>query len=175
MSHMLVGVCFFSGKKFSCIHKQLPWNVYLKDKERSPVPLTPGSLSKMDTVNEVCLLQNKLPDTDRDPFNGKQICLASPGYLAINNSPEVPVRRSPALLASKAKRAGAPQIPCTTANGLFSDSFFHINKQFSREGWQNEGHATPSNSFILQFNLMLKKIALLQECSLVIFKRQGVS
>ena len=43
-----------------------------KDKERSPIPLTPGSLSKMDTVNEVCLVQNKFSDTDRDPFNGNK-------------------------------------------------------------------------------------------------------
>lgn len=27
---------------------------------------------KMDTVNEVCLVQHKFSDTDRDPFNGNK-------------------------------------------------------------------------------------------------------
>lgn len=27
---------------------------------------------KVDTVNEVCLVENKLADTDRDAFNGNQ-------------------------------------------------------------------------------------------------------
>lgn len=61
-----------SKYKCLCTYMQWLWKLYVKDKERSTVSPTPSSLSKMDTVNEVCLVQHKFSDTDRDPFNGNK-------------------------------------------------------------------------------------------------------
>lgn len=82
----------------------------LKDKERSPVPLTPGSLSKMDTVNEVCLLQSKLPDTDRDPFNGNRFVWLHQVTQRLITALRCRPGRSPDPLASKAKCAAGPAL-----------------------------------------------------------------
>lgn len=103
--------------------------MYLKDKERSPVPLTPGSLSKMDTVNEVCLLQDQLADTDRDPFNGNRFVWLHRVTGRLITAPRCRPGRSPDPLAGKAKCAAspgsagarAPQILRVAADGLFSE------------------------------------------------------